>query len=222
MRGFRKSARTVGLALVSLIVLYFAIGLVLHHLVFPESEPPAWAYPTTGASYVTPNGERFTTLVAASETNGEFVRVDHRIAPGGFVAREHVHPHQEERFQLLEGSLTVRVNGEERLVSAGETVVIPAGTPHQLFNRGDVEVRSISEVHPAGRLSLFFRQMAGVGGKPSFLQLMLFLQEYEVYPATPPPALLRPLSFLLAPTARLFGYRSFYPEYAKSSPPAAQ
>jgi hypothetical protein len=57
--------------------------------------------------------------------------------------------------------------------------------------------------------------MAGLGGKPSFLQMMLFVREYDVYPASPPPAVVRVLSFLLAPTARLVGYRSFYPEYAE-------
>jgi hypothetical protein len=139
------------------------------------------------------------------------------MLPGGYVAREHVHPHQEERFRVLEGSLVALVNGEERVVTAGETVVVPPGTPHQLFNRGNVEMRSISEVRPAGKLPLLFPQMAGVGGKPSFLQMMLFLQEYDSYPAKPPPALMRPLSFLLAPTARLAGYRSFYAEYARRS-----
>jgi mannose-6-phosphate isomerase-like protein (cupin superfamily) len=214
------SWKRVALMLAAFAALYFGVGLVLHNVVFPEPEPPAWAYPSSGASFETPTGERFTTLVSAAETNGEFIRVDHRILPGGHVAREHVHPNQEERFRVLDGSLVAVVDGEERIVSAGETVVVPPGTPHQLFNRGEVEVRLLSEVRPAGKLSLFFRQMAGVGGKPSFLQMTLFLQEYESYPAKPPPALLRPLSFLLAPTARLFGYKSFYPEYAKPSPHA--
>ena len=52
---------------------------------------------------------------------------------------------------------------------------------------------------------------------------MLFMPAYDVYPVSPPPAVVRVLSFLLAPTARLVGYRSFYPEYAQRFlGPAAQ
>jgi hypothetical protein len=76
-------------------------------------------------------------------------------------------------------------------------------------------MRSIAESPLPGKLRLFFGQMSGLDFKPTFLQMMLFVQEYEVYPVSPPPALVRAISFLLAPTARLVGYRSFYPEYAR-------
>jgi hypothetical protein len=57
--------------------------------------------------------------------------------------------------------------------------------------------------------------MSGLDFKLTFLQMMLFVQAYDVYPVSPPPAVVRVISFLLAPTARLVGYRSFYPEYAE-------
>jgi hypothetical protein len=84
-------------------------------------------------------------------------------------------------------------------------------------------MRSIARITPAGKLGLFFGQMSGLDFRPGFLQMMLFVQAYDAYPASPPPTVMRAMSFLLAPTARLVGYRSFYPEYAERFlRPAAQ
>jgi mannose-6-phosphate isomerase-like protein (cupin superfamily) len=46
------------------------------------------------------------------------------------VAAEHVHPYQEEHFEVLSGTACFRMRGQERDVGAGETIVVPAGTPH--------------------------------------------------------------------------------------------
>jgi quercetin dioxygenase-like cupin family protein len=217
MRRFHSSVKRIVLALFTLAVLYFGLGALLHHVVLPEEEPPDWAYAPSGFSFETPTGEKFRVVRPGRETGGEFAQSEFHLLPGGMSSRgrAHVHPYQEERFQILEGSVVAVVNGEEKVVSAGETLVIPPGTSHLLLNRGHLEMRSLAEVRPAGKLGLFFGQMAGLDFKPSFLQMMLFFQEYHVYPASPPPVILRTLSFLLAPTARLFGYRSFYPEYAE-------
>ncbi|MND07083.1 hypothetical protein D3C83_288580 [compost metagenome] len=43
--------------------------------------------------------------------------------------------------------------------------------------------------------------------------MMLFRQRYRwTYPTSPPPVVQQTLAFLLAPTARLMGYKSVYPE----------
>jgi mannose-6-phosphate isomerase-like protein (cupin superfamily) len=196
-------------------VLYFGLGALLHYVVFPEEEPPDWAYAKSGFAFETPTGEKFRVLRSGVDTGGEFAQAQLDLIPGGHAARAPIHPNQEERFHVLAGTLTVMVNGEEQVVSAGETVVVPPGTPHQPFNRGTVEMRSVGEIRPAGKLGLFFGQMRGLDYKPSFLQMLLFVQEYDLYPTSPPPAVVQALSFLLAPTARRVGYRSFYPEYAE-------
>jgi mannose-6-phosphate isomerase-like protein (cupin superfamily) len=215
MQGRRISGRKLAVALAAAAGLYFGLSALLHYVVFPEEEPPDWAYAKPGFTFETPTGERIQLIRGAIETGGEFAEVHFDVAPGGYAARAHIHPHQEERFEVLSGSLTALVGEKEKVVSAGETLVVPPGTPHQPFNRGGVEMRSIARVTPPGKLGLFFGQMSGLDFKPTFLQMMLFVQEYEVYPVSPPPAVVRVMSFLLAPTARLVGYRSFYPEYAE-------
>jgi mannose-6-phosphate isomerase-like protein (cupin superfamily) len=189
--------------------------MMIHYVVFPEEDPPDWAYPRSGFAFETPTGEKFRVMRSSVETGGEYAQSYFVLVPGGHAARAHIHPHQEESFHVLSGSLTVVVNGEEKVVSAGQTLVVPPGTPHQPFNRGNVEMHSMGQMRPGGKLGLFFGQMAGLDFKPGFLQMTLFSQQYGIYPASPSPTITRALSFLLAPTARLVGYQSFYPEYAK-------
>jgi mannose-6-phosphate isomerase-like protein (cupin superfamily) len=170
MRRFLVVERRAALAFITVVVLYFGLGALLHYVVFPEGEPPEWAYAKSGFAFETPTGERFRVIRSGVETGGEFAQSHFDLIPGGHAPRAHVHPHQEERFQVLSGTLTVVVNDEERVVSAGETVVVPPGTAHQPFNRGTVEMRSIGEIRPAGKLGLFFGQLWGLDFKPSFLQ----------------------------------------------------
>ena len=49
---------------------------------------------------------------------------------GGRVPIEHVHPYIEERFEILSGTARLSMRGQLRDVGAGQTVVVPAGTPH--------------------------------------------------------------------------------------------
>ncbi|MBI3389206.1 MAG: cupin domain-containing protein [Deltaproteobacteria bacterium] len=215
MKGRRVSRRMIAVAVAATIVLYFGLGALLHYVVFPEEKPPEWAHAKPGFAFETPTGERVELIRGTLETDGEFAEVHFDIAPGGYVAAAHIHPRVEERFEVVSGSLTALVGDEERVISAGETLVVPPGTPHQPFNRGDVEMRSIARITPPGNGDIFFGQLSGLDFKPSFLQMMLFVRAYDAYPASPAPAVVGTLSFLLAPTARLVGYRSFYPEYAE-------
>jgi hypothetical protein len=48
-------------------------------------------------------GERATFLKTSAETGGELVLIETTVAPDGFVAAEHIHPYQSERFEVLSG-----------------------------------------------------------------------------------------------------------------------
>jgi hypothetical protein len=64
---------------------------------------------------------------------------------------EHFHPSQEERFEVLEGTMIARVEGEERTF---DTLTVPAGTVHTM--RADGPARMRWEVRPALRTAEFF------------------------------------------------------------------
>lgn len=57
----------------------------------------------------------------------------------------HQHPYVEVAF-VVEGSATITVGEETRVVKAGGIVVIPANTPHRFVNSGQEGLRQI-DIH---------------------------------------------------------------------------
>jgi mannose-6-phosphate isomerase-like protein (cupin superfamily) len=55
------------------------------------------------------------------------------LAPHGDSPPLHVHLAEDEVFHVLEGAVRLRVNEEELLVRAGDTVLGPRGVPHTYF-----------------------------------------------------------------------------------------
>lgn len=58
------------------------------------------------------------------------------VPPGG-ATTAHVHHVSEELYLFTAGAGRIRLGDEERDVRPGDCVVIPAGTPHKLFNTSD-------------------------------------------------------------------------------------
>ena len=163
-------------------------------------------------------GETMRFVLTGAETAGELLRIDMGVRPGGFVAAEHVHPHQEERFQIASGHITLRVDGAERVYGPGEQITIPPGTPHVWWNSGDDELSVFLDFRPAGRFTEFittFFAMALSGktnsrGLPKdLLQMGVTLAEYRdvIRGTTPPWAVQQVLFAVIAPLGRLLGYR---------------
>ena len=71
------------------------------------------------------------------------------LAPDGHVPGAHVHPEQEERFHVLEGTMKFRMGLRRIVAQAGDTVVVPAGRVHRFANGGDETARCRVEVVPA-------------------------------------------------------------------------
>jgi quercetin dioxygenase-like cupin family protein len=169
-------------------------------------------------------GEKIIFRKTAKDTGGELLQAEVIMKPHGFVAAEHIHPRQEERFEVLTGSVKFRVKGVNREVRSGEITVVSPRTPHVWWNDSDVEARVLVEVRPALRFEEFFETFFGLAqagkvdkktGLPSLFHLALIMREFEqeIYLAQPPAAVQRILFGLLAPFGRLRGYegRFTYP-----------
>jgi mannose-6-phosphate isomerase-like protein (cupin superfamily) len=94
----------------------------------------------------------------------DVVRFNWRSMPGGGIT-EHVHPHQEERFIIAKGEAHFTLNGEERVVGPGETIVVPAGVPHSESNPGSIEVDGVVELRPALNSKEFHEALAGLASE---------------------------------------------------------
>jgi hypothetical protein len=117
------------------------------------------------------------------------------------------------------------MRGQERDVGAGETVVVPAGTPHVWGNPNEDEVHLILEFRPALRMEEWFETFFGLqkdgkvnpkSGLPNALQWAVISREYEdeIYLASPPLWVQRVRFGLLATIGKLLGYKARYPAYS--------
>ena len=104
-------------------------------------------------------GERVTWLATSADTEGELLRLEWTVAPGGAVAAAHVHPFQEERFEFRAGSARMRLGRRVVKVDAPHVVEVPPGVAHRVWNAGDEELRAVIEFRPALRTESFFEQL---------------------------------------------------------------
>jgi quercetin dioxygenase-like cupin family protein len=165
-------------------------------------------------------GETYTFLQRAQDTNGTLLQLRWSARPGGRVG-EHIHPLQEERFEVVEGQLTLAMRGQETVCHPGEAIAVPPGIRHYFVNRGSGPVTAILELRPALRMEHVFETLAGLAregkargdGLPrNPLQLAAFAAEFadEIRGASPPHAVQRLIIRPLAALARLLGFRGHY------------
>lgn len=165
-------------------------------------------------------GERLVFHLTSAETKGEKVVFETFVQPGGFVAAAHVHPSQEERFEVLSGTVGFRL-GRTRLVAGpGERLVVPAGTPHTFWNAGDEVARFLCEVRPALQFERLIETMFGLAaagktnrkGMPNPLRLAVVAQHHfdDVRLPFPPAWMQRAGLALGAPLGRLLGYQATF------------
>jgi quercetin dioxygenase-like cupin family protein len=164
--------------------------------------------------------ETVTVLTSASETGGEFVLVEVRVEPDGFVAATHIHPYQTEVFEVLEGEVGFEAGGETIIAGAGETVVVEPGTAHRFWNPGDAAARFRCEVRPALQFEQLLATMYALAadgrtnrkGMPNPLRLAVIAQHHfdDVRLPFPPAWLQRAGLALGAPVGRLLGYGATY------------
>lgn len=94
-------------------------------------------------------GQTITFLATARDFDGEVFRAEGAFPPGAVAGVEHIHPLQDERFEVLAGTAAFQVEGREVVLGAGETIDVPAGTRHTFGNGGDDEMRVLFEFRPA-------------------------------------------------------------------------
>ncbi|MGH3730602.1 MAG: cupin domain-containing protein [Micromonosporaceae bacterium] len=92
----------------------------------------------------------------------------------------HYHPRQDERFEVIDGQLTVEVNGERRVLRAGDALDVPRGAVHRMWNAGPDTARASWRVRPRLRTEEMFRFMdQGMSPLRIVLLLWRFRNEYR-------------------------------------------
>ncbi len=107
-------------------------------------------------------GQHLTFLETSRETHGTSLRAEVRLEPRGFVPR-HLHLRQDERLEVLAGSVRFRSRGEDRVLGPGDTSVIARRRFHRVANAGPGEARFVLEVHPARHIEQTMRSSFAMG-----------------------------------------------------------
>lgn len=172
-------------------------------------------------------GHKFHVLESARETDDGSLRLEY-VAPPRASISKHIHPVQEEQFEVISGRLGVRVGGRDLVLRPGENAVGPPGVPHAWWNPSDeVEVCFVAGIRPGLDVEILFETILGLmrDGKTvrslprNPLQLAVLVREigkWAYSPGLPMPirkALFAPVVGL-AFVGGLLGYRFRYPEYS--------
>jgi mannose-6-phosphate isomerase-like protein (cupin superfamily) len=161
------------------------------------------------------DGEMVTVVTASADSGGELLEVSAEWTPASHKPLVHSHPKQDEHFEILEGELTIKLDGERHVLHAGDSLDVPRGAKHSMWNSGSVPARATWQVRPALGTEDFFanvhtQRAAGHTGKGGMINMpaaAVVLSEFpDEFVPDIPAAARKPAFAVLRRWARLRGY----------------
>lgn len=105
----------------------------------------------------------------------------HAVVPAETFVPPHIHPTQDEWIVMLEGELQVEMGGETHVAKAGDTVRMPMGEAHGIYNRSGKTATCIFGVAPTRKLFDLFGALNGVTDPQELVRLSA-LHEVDFLP----------------------------------------
>lgn len=218
----KQKIKRIFLYTLFIIIGYFVIGIIFHHYLFPLQKPDYASYFQSGDRFSS-NWEAVEQTVISQEDG--WLKMSSLLRPKADGPPIHIHENFDETFFVKEGTLSILVNGEKKILRAGEKLQIPKGTAHKPFNETDLPV--IIESAEGGKtfpvefgyhLVQLLCFIDDLGENPNvlaiILQISIYGEDFDSWMADGTPiAKQKVLRFALAPTARLLGYKNYYEKY---------
>lgn len=217
MKKSKKILKIISLALLA----YLGIGYFLHLVVFPEYKPDISNYFKPGDEFNS-KAEGLRQTVIKQENGKVYCRIE--VEPHAEGPPLHIHTKFDEIFIGGDHPLNILVGKEEKILSPGEKMLIPMGTPHKPYNKSDSTVMLTMTENAAfpEEFAVYLSQVYGFidesedNMKPPTIifQMAMFTQYFDSYIGEGPPVIVqKSLYFLLVPLARSLGYKSYYQKY---------
>jgi quercetin dioxygenase-like cupin family protein len=92
-------------------------------------------------------GDKVTFIRTSDETNGEYTLVDVELAAGGGNSL-HYHRSFSEKFEPLEGDLSVQVGKQQKVLRVGEKYTVAPMILHKFQNKTDKPIKFRVELRP--------------------------------------------------------------------------
>ena len=207
--------------LIGLVGLYVIFSIVIDTYVLP-------APPIDHTNYFRPGDKVVSRFEGFEQTvldvNGDSMHTSLAVLPHAAGPPEHFHEGFSEVFTVKSGTLSLLVNGEKKTLGRGETLTVPPMTRHKPFNETDetVIVESNDPRSIPTKFGYVLSQLYGFMDRypdgPNTLQMMMqlsvFGEDADSYLADGPSlGMQKSLRVVMAPTARLLGYRNYYEEF---------
>ncbi len=200
---------------VGLIMAYVFLGALLHFLVFPELKPDPNDRPRSGDLATIPGGITFTYRTTASESAGKFFEAEWYAEPGGGIDT-FAYPSQQVTLSVEKGRLTIVADGAEEFIEAKAKRVFPPGGEHAWRNTTNFESTGLFRIEPAGMADFVFMQThRAFGGNANAFEVRVLTVVLVGKHGKHAPWIIKALSFVISPTARMFGIKSYYEAVTK-------
>jgi len=125
-------------------------------------------------------------LLDSEDTNKQLVMFEAVFPAGSKVAvPPHFHKNVDEIVYVLEGKVTVTINGKEEVISAGSCCFIPRGMVHHLGNRTNKKARALGLITPGLLGASYFREIGRIynsGPTPDLQLAKEFMLKHETVP----------------------------------------
>lgn len=168
-------------------------------------------------------GQLIQFIKTKADTNGQLLELITTYEAGNKEPFPHYHPHQDEYFDVLQGELSVRLNGTKKIFGPGDKIHIKKNTVHSMWNATDDKTVVCWRTVPALDTEHLLELNAGLvndgktnqDGVPNLLQAALMMTHYNhVFRLAKPPYAVQKVVFMvLSPLARMMGYKPYYKKY---------
>jgi mannose-6-phosphate isomerase-like protein (cupin superfamily) len=105
-----------------------------------------------------PDGSVYAVRRPAASTGGEVVEMEFVLPAGCVPPPPHVHPSQEEEYEVIEGRFDVMVDDEWFTLGPGDSACVPVGALHTFRNASGALVRVRNWHRPALRFEDFIEE----------------------------------------------------------------
>jgi quercetin dioxygenase-like cupin family protein len=169
-------------------------------------------------------GQQIRFIQTSKDSNGQVLEMEATYNAMSKEPPSHYHPYQDENFTVISGELRVRLDGEEtHTLQAGDTLQIPRGQVHSVWNASKHKAVVNWQVRPALNTEELLETVMGLAtdgkcnrqGMPGLLQIALTSGKYnrETRLVSPPLLIQRVFFSVLTPFALMAGYKAVYPQY---------
>tara|TARA_R110002050_G_scaffold286468_2_gene436891 strand:+ start:6599 stop:7165 length:567 start_codon:yes stop_codon:yes gene_type:complete len=123
--------------------------------------------------------------ISGKDTNGDLAVFEQTSLSQGRGTPLHVHSSQDEIFYIVEGAYYFQVGNKKYHMEVGDSIFLPRKVPHAWTQKSE-KGRMIVTLQPAGKLEVFFVQVAALDHEPSAKEIAKLFADNEMKIVGPP------------------------------------